>query len=90
MPLRMEAGSSGITLLRDLEVLWLGVLMLPAGFSARMVCKCILFLLRLHPEKIRTEKHFRHSVTKLFRKDTQLKNNTSLLIDLITLIKNNT
>jgi len=39
VPLRMEAGSSGITLWRDLEVLWLGELMLLAGSSARMECK---------------------------------------------------
>jgi hypothetical protein len=42
----MELGSSGITSLRDWEVLLLGVPMLLAGFSARMECK---FLVNVHP-----------------------------------------
>ena len=51
MPLRMVLGSSGITSLRDLEVPWLGVPMLLAGFSARMECKFLLQALTPPPEK---------------------------------------
>ena len=63
MPLRMEVGSSGITLLRDLEVLWLGELMLLAGSNARTVCKFDTFQL---PKNI-TEKTFEQRVNNAVR-----------------------
>ena len=70
MPLKMEVGSSGITLLRDLEVLWLGELMLLAGSNARTVCKfdARSFKWRLNnPNKNITEKTFEQRVNNAVR-----------------------
>ena len=69
MPLRMEVGSSGITLLRDLEVLWLGELMLPAGSNARTVCKFAFFQKAFNNPKNITEKTFEQRVNNAVRTD---------------------